>query len=70
MAKHVASMLAIAAGLLAGSGGALRAQEKMTIGISYQNLAFPYRRGASEGCGERLQGAWRRLHRGRRGQRH
>ena len=42
MAKHVASTLAIAAGLLAGSGGALKAQEKMTIGISYQNLAFPY----------------------------
>jgi inositol transport system substrate-binding protein len=42
MAKHVASMLAIAAGLLGGSGGALKAQEKLTIGISYQNLAFPY----------------------------
>ena len=42
MPKHVTSMLAIAAGLLAGSGGALKAQEKMTIGISYQNLAFPY----------------------------
>ncbi len=42
MAKHVASALAIAAGLLAASGGALKAQEKMTIGISYQNLAFPY----------------------------
>src|SRR4029077_7979473 len=42
MAKHVASTLAIAAGLLAASGGALKAQEKMTIGISYQNLAFPY----------------------------
>ena len=42
MAKHVASTLAIAAGLLAASSGALKAQEKMTIGISYQNLAFPY----------------------------
>ena len=42
MAKHVASTLAIAAGLLAASGGVLKAQEKMTIGISYQNLAFPY----------------------------
>src|SRR5271170_4049276 len=42
MAKHVASTLAIAAGLFAASGGALKAQEKMTIGISYQNLAFPY----------------------------
>lgn len=42
MAKHVAATLAIAAGLLAATSGALKAQEKMTIGISYQNLAFPY----------------------------
>jgi ABC-type sugar transport system substrate-binding protein len=42
MAKHVASTLAIAAGLLAASSGALKAQAKMTIGISYQNLASPY----------------------------
>ena len=42
MAKHVVSTLAIAASLLAASGGVAGAQEKMTIGISYQNLAFPY----------------------------
>jgi ABC-type sugar transport system substrate-binding protein len=42
MAKHLMSTLAMAAGVLAASGGALRAQEKVTIGISYQNLAFPY----------------------------
>ena len=32
----------LVAGAIAAGPGALRAQEKMTIGISYQNLAFPY----------------------------
>ena len=42
MDKHVVSTLAIATGLLVASGHVVSAQEKMTIGISYQNLAFPY----------------------------
>jgi ABC-type sugar transport system substrate-binding protein len=42
MAKHVVSMLAAAVGLLSALGGVARGQEKMTIGISYQNLAFPF----------------------------
>src|SRR5271165_3052437 len=41
MRKYVVSM-ALAAGATMASVGALRAQEKMTVGISYQNLAFPY----------------------------
>jgi ribose transport system substrate-binding protein len=42
MGKRLISTAAIVgAALAAGAGGAL-AQEKMTIGISYQNLAFPY----------------------------
>ena len=41
MRKFVVSTLLIAGATLAGAS-ALRAQEKMTIGISYQNLAFPY----------------------------
>ena len=42
MAKHVVSTLAAAVGLLSALGGVASAQEKMTIGISYQNLAFPF----------------------------
>ena len=42
MAKHVVSTLAAAVGLLSAFGGVASAQEKMTIGISYQNLAFPF----------------------------
>ena len=41
MRKYAFSTLLVAGATLAGVG-ALRAQEKMTIGISYQNLAFPY----------------------------
>ena len=41
MRKYVVSTVLVAGAALA-SAGALRAQEKMTIGISYQNLAFPY----------------------------
>lgn len=41
MRKFVVSTVLVAGATLA-SAGALRAQEKMTIGISYQNLAFPY----------------------------
>ena len=41
MRKYVVSTVLVAGATLA-SAGALRAQEKMTIGISYQNLAFPY----------------------------
>jgi ABC-type sugar transport system substrate-binding protein len=41
MRKYVVSTLLVAGATLA-SASALRAQEKMTIGISYQNLAFPY----------------------------
>jgi ABC-type sugar transport system substrate-binding protein len=39
--RLISTMAIIGAGLACGAGGAL-AQEKMTIGISYQNLAFPY----------------------------
>ena len=40
--KHfIAKAVVIGAALACGASGA-RAQEKMTIGISYQNLAFPY----------------------------
>ena len=41
MKNYVISTVLIAGATLAGVG-AVRAQEKMTIGISYQNLAFPY----------------------------
>ena len=41
MRKYVVPTLLMAGATLA-SASALRAQEKMTIGISYQNLAFPY----------------------------
>src|SRR5579864_68313 len=41
MKKYVVSTALIASATLIGVGAA-RAQEKMTIGISYQNLAFPY----------------------------
>jgi ABC-type sugar transport system substrate-binding protein len=41
MRKSFFSTLLVAGATLA-SVGALRAQEKLTIGISYQNLAFPY----------------------------
>jgi ABC-type sugar transport system substrate-binding protein len=41
MKKHLVVALMAAGAALAVSGGA-KAQEKMTIGISYQNLAFPF----------------------------
>ena len=41
MRKHLAMAL-LAAGPLLLAGGSASAQEKMTIGISYQNLAFPF----------------------------
>ena len=39
--RFISTAAIIGAALAAGAGGAC-AQEKMTIGISYQNLAFPY----------------------------
>ena len=69
MAKHVVSTLAAAVGLLSAVGGVANAQEKMTIGVSYQNLAFPYvaalQKAAENAC--KALGA---VHRGGRGQRH
>lgn len=42
MRKHFISTAFVVGAALAAGAGAACAQEKMTIGISYQNLAFPY----------------------------
>ena len=70
MAKHVVSTLVIAASLLAASGGVAGAQEKMTIGISYQNLAFPYVAALQKAAQNACKALGVDLRRGRRGQRH
>ena len=51
--RFISTAVIIGAALAAGASGA-RAQEKMTVGISYQNLAFPYvaalQRAAQNAC--------------------
>jgi ABC-type sugar transport system substrate-binding protein len=42
MKRHCAATLAAAAAAIFGATAGLRAEDKITIGISYQNLAFPY----------------------------